>query len=323
MKDLITVFAYCPDNHRKKILQDLLNQIQPIRDRFEIMVVAHSPISDLSYDLVDHFYYDSSNKLLDDFDVRKKHWFSNRPIFHVNSTLVYPPSTHLAIYSLLYYTFNFSKFKGFNKVHCLEYDINLTDLNLLDDVNSTLDSYDTVMFKRERDGWLYGTYFAFTMNDFPEDYFLYDEERILNQLRNSETKMTESITDKLLTPNDRTIKLEPLSKLDPTNIFQKVDSHNNNELMWCVPLCDKSSDMVYFFVYNNIGGNYDVDVIVDGKHTNIKTNCLNCWETKPLGNIHEISEIMVLVNKKIVKHVRLNDENRDMFKKYNFIENIV
>jgi len=63
MKDLISVFAYCPDNRRKKVLQDLLNQLQPIRDRFEIMVVAHSTISELSYDLVDHFYYDSSNKL--------------------------------------------------------------------------------------------------------------------------------------------------------------------------------------------------------------------------------------------------------------------
>ena len=77
MKDLISVFAYCPDNFRKKILQDLLNQLQPIRDRFEIIVVAHSPISELSQDLVDHFYYDSCNKLLTDFDVRKKHWYSN------------------------------------------------------------------------------------------------------------------------------------------------------------------------------------------------------------------------------------------------------
>jgi len=283
MKDLISIFAYCPDNRRKKVLQDLLNHLQPIRNRFEIMVVAHSPISELSYDLVDHFYYDSSNKLLDDFDVRKKHWFTNH-LFDINSTLVYPASTHLAIYSLLYYTFNFSKFKGFNKVHCLEYDINLTNLTLLDDVNSTLDSYDTVMFKRERDGWLYGTYFAFTMNDFPDEYFVYDEEKILNQLRDSETKMTECITDKLLTPNGRTIKLEPLSKQ---------------------------------------GGEYDVDIIFNGKHFNIKTSCLDCWYLEPLGDINDINEILVLVNKEIKKHIILNDENRDMFKKHNFIKDII
>jgi hypothetical protein len=322
MKDLITVFAYCPDNHRKKILQELLIQLQPIRDKFEIMVVAHSPISELSYDLIDHFYYDSSNKLLTDFDVRKKHWYTN-DIFDINSTLVYPASTHLAIYSLLYYTFNFAKFRGFNKVHCIEYDINLTDLNLFDDVSSTLDDYDTVMFKREKDGWLYGTYFAFTMNDFPEEYFVYDEEKILNQLRNTETKMTESITDKLLTPNGRTIKLEPLFKLDPTNVFQKVDNHMNDELMWCVPLCDRYSDMVYFFVFNSKGGEYDIDIIVNDKHLNINTNCLSCWYKRFLGDINEINEILVLVNKKIKKHIILNDENREMFRKYNFIEDRV
>ena len=53
MKELISVFAYCPDNHRKKVLQDLLEQLQPVRDKFEIMVVSHSQISELSYDLID------------------------------------------------------------------------------------------------------------------------------------------------------------------------------------------------------------------------------------------------------------------------------
>jgi len=256
-----------------------------------------------------------------DFDVRKKHWFSNH-LYDINSTLVYPASTHLAIYSLLYYTFNFSKFKKFNKVHCLEYDINLNNLDLLDDVNSTLDNYDTVMFRRERDGWLYGTYFAFTMNNFPDDYFVYDEEKILNQLRNSETKMTECITDKLLTPNGRTIKLEPLSKLDPTSVFQKIDNHMNNELLWCVPLCSNSTDMMYFFVYNDKGGDYDVDVVINNKHLNIKTSCLGCWYLEPLGDIKDIDEILVLVNKEIKKHITLNDENRDMFRKHNFIKDI-
>ena len=270
MKELISVFAYCPDNHRKKILQDLLAQLQPVRDRFEIMVVSHSSISELSHDMVDFLYYDSSNKLLTDFDVRKKHWYSNH-LFDINTTLVYPPSTHLAIYSLLYYTFNFAKFRGYKKVHCLEYDINLDDINLISDVNNTLDTVDTVMFQRD-DTWIYGTYFAFTMNNFPEGYFIYDEEKIINELRNSETKMTERITDKILTPNGRTILFEPLSKLDPTNIFQKVDNHMNDDLMWCVPLCDINSDIIHFFVYNEKGGEYDVNIIVNNNHihTNIK-----------------------------------------------------
>ena len=32
MKDLISVFAYCPDNKRKKVLQDLLDKLKPLKE---------------------------------------------------------------------------------------------------------------------------------------------------------------------------------------------------------------------------------------------------------------------------------------------------
>ena len=54
MKDLITVFTYCPDNERKKVLQELLGKIQKLRDKFDILVVSHSPISEISYDDIDY-----------------------------------------------------------------------------------------------------------------------------------------------------------------------------------------------------------------------------------------------------------------------------
>ena len=43
---------------------------------------------------------------------------------------------------------------------------------------------------------------------------------------------------------------------------------------------------------------------------------------EPLGDIKDIDEILVLVNKEIKKHITLNDENRDMFRKHNFIKDI-
>ena len=61
MKDLISVFAYCPDNKRKKVLQDLLDKLKPLKDRFDILVISHSPISEISYDDIDYFYYDKNN----------------------------------------------------------------------------------------------------------------------------------------------------------------------------------------------------------------------------------------------------------------------
>lgn len=318
MKDLITIFSYCPDDKRKKVLNDLLEKLQEFRNRFDLLVVSHSRIFEMSHELIDYFYYDSNNKLLEDFDLRKKHWFSNE-IFDINTTFVYPPSTHLAIYSLLYYTFNFAKFKNYKKVHCIEYDINLSVPSLIDDVNQTLDEFDTVMFKGEND-WIHGTYFAFTMLNFPDEYFTYNEEKILDTLRKTETKMTEAITDKLLTVNNRSIKFESLSKLDPSRVFQKVDNHQNNELTFCVPLCDRHSDKVYLFVYNEKGYDCSVDVIVNNAHLNLKTSEPRTWSLRYLGEINEIENITILVNKKIKKQLFLNETNRNEFRKYNFIE---
>ena len=318
MKDLITIFTYCPDNKRKKVLHELLDKLKNLKDSFDILVVSHSPISEMSYDNIDYFYYDKNNKLLYDFDLNNNFWFKTST-FSLNSTTVYPKSTHLAIYSLLYYTFNFANHKQYNKVHCIEYDINLTDENLIVDVNNSLDKYDTVMFERE-DGWIYGTYFAFNMNNFPENYFKYNEEDILNILRNSDSRMTENITPIILRPNGRTILLEPISKLDPTGIFQKIDNHNNDELNWCVPVCDTKSNNLYLFTYNKEGKEFNIDVIYGEKHVHLKSKNKHVWNLTSIGTIDEINEIRILINGEIKKEIFITNENKETFKKYNLIE---
>jgi hypothetical protein len=318
MKDLIVIFNYSPDNNRKKILQELLDKLKNLRDRFDILVVSHSSISEISYDDIDYFYYDKNNKLLYDFDLNNNFWFKTNT-FKLNSTTVYSKSTHLAIYSLLYYTFNFANHKQYNKVHCIEYDINLTNENLIVDVNNTLDDYDTVMFERE-DGWIYGTYFAFNMNNFPDDYFKYDEENILNILRDSDSRMTENITPIILRPNGRTILLEPISKLDPNGIFQKVDNHNNDELNWCVPVCDNKTNNLYIFIYNTTGKKFNIDVLYNEKHLHLKSEHKNVWNLTSIGDIDEVNKIQILVNGEIKKEISITEDNKETFKKYNLID---
>lgn len=318
MKDLITIFCYCPDNKRKKILQELLEQLKDIRDRYDILAVSHSQISELCYDNLDYFYYDKNNTLLHDFDLNNNFWFKSDS-FYLNSTTVYTKSTHLAIYNLLYYTFNFAKHKKYNKVHCIEYDINLTNENLFDYVSNCLDKDNTVMFQRQ-DGWIYGTYFAFNMDKFPEHYFTYDEQNILNVLRDSDSRMTENITPLILTPNGRTLHLEPLEVLDPSGVFQKVDMHSNDELNWCVPVCDKSSNDLYIFVYNNNGGEYRIDVINGEKHVQIINKHKSTWTLTPIGDVENTEKIIIMINGVIKKEVTITEKNKETFKNYNFVE---
>ena len=318
MKDLITVFTYCPDKKRKKVLQDLIDKLQNLRNDFDVMVVSHSKIPDLCYDNIDFFYYDKNNTLLYDFDLNNNFWFKTES-FYLNSTTVYTKSTHLAIYNLLYYTFNFAKHKQYNKVHCIEYDINLTDESLFSYVNNILDTKNTVMFQRE-DGWVYGTYFAFNLENFTDDKFIYNEEEILETLRNSDSRMTENITPIILTQNGRTIQLEPLSILDPTGVYQKIDMHSNDKLNWCVPVCDKNSNELHLFIYNNNGGDYKIDCLNGEKHVQIINNSKGTWSITPIGDINTTEKIIIIVNNDIKKEITLTEKNKEKFKKYNFVE---
>ena len=163
------------------------------------------------------------------------------------------------------------------------------------------------------------TYFAFTMNNFPEDYFKYNEETILKTLRDSDSRMTENITPIILQANNRTILLESISKLDPTEVFQKIDNHNNNELNWCVPVCNVKTNELYLFTLNKEDKQFNIDVLYGEKHVHLKSKNKNVWNLTLLENIDNVSELKILINGRIKKEIFITDENKETFKKYNFI----
>jgi hypothetical protein len=311
MKDLITIFNYSPDNKRKEILHNLIVRLQSIRDEFDILVVSHSPISDISMGLVDYFYYDSNNELISDFDLTNKFWFRESE-FVVNSSLVYPISTHLAIYSLLYYTFNFSFHRGYKKIHFIEFDINLEDINLIDKVNEDLNDNDTVLFHGDNE-WALGVYFASTLNGFNVERFKYDRESILKQLTQSDSRMTERVTPVILC-KDRKVKYRSVYEINKSD-SQLNDEHKNSDLRWVVPVVIQHTNEVNFFIYNEIGNNHIVDLFVDNQHWffNIN-NGAGIWNLTHIGDLNEINEILIFVDKKMVNKINFNDENRDTFK---------
>jgi len=311
LKDLITIFNYSPDNKRKEILHNLIVRLQSIRDEFDILVVSHSPISDISMGLVDYFYYDSNNELISDFDLTNKFWFRESE-FVVNSSLVYPISTHLAIYSLLYYTFNFSFHRGYKKIHFIEFDINLEDINLIDKVNEDLNDNDTVLFHGDNE-WALGVYFASTLNGFNVERFKYDRESILKQLTQSDSRMTERVTPVILC-KDRKVKYRSVYEINKSD-SQLNDEHKNSDLRWVVPVVVQHTNEVNFFIYNEIGNNHIVDLFVDNQHWffNIN-NGPGIWNLTHVGDLNEINEILIFVDKKMVNKINFNDENRDTFK---------
>lgn len=317
MKDLIAVFTYCPDDERKRILYSLLEKIQKLRHKYEIIVVSHSPIPDISYELIDFFFFDSKNTLLTDFDQTNKFWFRDDSLA-INSSLVYPYSTHLAIYRLIYFVLNFSKFFGFHKVHMIEYDIKMDDLFLIDEVNDLLQSEDNVFFGNQE--WITGVYFATNIQKWEPEETLFREEFILDKLKEVENRMTEFVTPKIFGNNYRKINYLDVSKIDKNLKCQFIDQHKNWDLKWCVPLLELNTDNLYFFVFNEMGGEYIIDLFVDNKCSSYRINQDGSWFIVPIGNFNQIKSIQIFVNKKLKMDINFKETNRVSFRENNFFQ---
>jgi hypothetical protein len=315
-KNLITIFTFCPDFERKKILQDLINSLQSKRESYDILVVSHSPISDLSLDMVDFFYYDKENPLLKDFDTTNRFWFRGDNIM-VNTSLVYPFSTHLTIYRLMYFTMNFAKFMGYKKTHYFEYDIKLDNIELIDEINSKLDEVDNIMFK-EDDGWIWGMYFATNNETLNLSDFSYDEKKIIEDLKSIENRMSEYVTPLLITRNGRNIHYYNIDKIDKEKICKKVDKHFNNETNWCVPIVEEDKDFLSFFIYNEKGLTSDIDVFVDGFYYGFKTPSKGTWTLNNIGYLSQVYKVEIFVDKILRNKILFDESNREDFRKNNF-----
>lgn len=317
MKDLVCVFTYCPDQKRKEVLFELLKKLQEIRDKNDILILSHSPIPEMCYTLCDYVFVENENHLIESFEHRNKFWF-NTEILSIESSLVYPPSTHYAIYSLIHSGLSFANSRGYIKMHCIEYDINLDDITLIEHVSVKLNDYDNVMFMADN-GWVFGTYFAFKTNNFPNDYYKHNKKNIIDSICVTTNRMTESYTPKFLSVNNRKTYFESLEKLDKFEIYQKIDNHNNMELNWCVPVYSERDDIVYFFMFNEKGGEWDVDILFNNNHKSISIYEKSRWLLEPLCKLKELKKITILLNKKVKYSISFDENNINQFVEHNKI----
>ena len=311
MKDLIVIQTYCPDSKRKLALHSLVQNLQKIRDKYDIMIASHSPISELSMEYVDYVYIDNDNYLITDFDLTNRFWWTNKN-FSVASSLIYTHSTHYAIYSLIHYVLNFSKFRNYKKIHFVEYDVVL-DTDLIDRVSKKLDTYDNVIFSE--DGLkMAGGYFAIKTNNFPKIYYTHNKEFILNDLREIDNKMTEDYTIKFIKINDRSTYKFKMSYV------RTIDSHENDGLTWCVPIWIRHTDRLELFTFNEFGGKYDIIIDCDGKYNTLASTKKGEWSLNPLGNINNIKNIKININGVLKRNIDLNSENIEKFKGDNYLQ---
>jgi hypothetical protein len=316
MKELIAVSTHCPTLEKRKVLLELLLGLQKYRDKYDLLLVSHQPVSETICELVD-IIYDRFNDILEDFELTNSFTFENSD-FLITSSLVFPRSTHLAVYTMVYNSINFAKFNGYRNLHYVEYDLMPENLQIITEASLKLMEYDSFFVHDFETDWTHGPYRAFRVDNLQIEYPM-SKEKIINELRESHSKHTEHIFSKLTAVN-RTIHYYDVKKLKTQfGKIDLIDSHNARGLNWVIPVYNAYANKLSLFIYNEHGEDHTISVTVNGNLQNYPCPQKHYWSMSELCDISYPIKIQITIDSILSKSIELTPENIEAFKNKNSI----
>lgn len=325
MNDLIMITAFCDTKEKENALRNLVNQIHSQKDNFDLMIVSHTVIPEDIAEKCDYQFYDKKNELLYDYDMRSKPWFSpneNRPILSVFTGFF---NTHLAIWRMIILGNSIAKNCGYRKVHHIEYDTSINDFGELIENSTLLESYDSITYNKTEknvDDILFGTYQAYRLDSLHEDLFILNENKLKNEILNSDTKSPEGMLFNLL-HNKRNGLVKNKSSLDKNgNEFGLSHGDlNKNHTAWCLPYYDRQTKKLCFIIWNMEGRVGVSAQIIYNNNTvsNIDNILPGHWRIIDIDDFVNAETLTVLLDNKI-RNVFSFKENSESFKQNSYRE---
>jgi len=323
MKDLILITAYCPDDYREDVLRNLVNSLD--NESFDLMVISHTPIPLDIQKKVDIIFYDKKNEILTDWDLINQPWFSPGNGKKIQSGLLSKKNTHLAIWRMLILGFSTAKNLGYNKVHHIEYDCEINNMNELIDNSAQLNDYNSIVYIDKQPNIspiLFGSFQSYFLPNIPEKLINLDEEWIKQSIRNASSKSPELMLQKLLEEKGKVLYKDRNDLEKNGNKFGIVDGQmENNFIPWGVPFYDRSTNEVGFIVWNTQNKNgvkHQIIINSNQIHNTISTS-FNNWRMEFLGNLDSIESLLIIENNKIRDNISLKtQEDKETFKKMSF-----
>ena len=321
-KDLILITAFCNNDRKTSTLRNLVNSIKE-SEKFDILISSHSPLPSDIVALTDYFFYDSKNILLTDFDLRSAAWFN--PLDGngvITSIFVGAHSTHLAVWRLVIFGNKIAKSIGYNKVHHIEYDTKIDNVDELIENSKLLDSNDAVIYTIDDDyhhkGLFLGSFCSYRLDTLAPMIIEYDEESILNMIRSTNIKTAETFLKKLLI-TDKKFFEKKITNFKKNGMQFGLSKNKPEYPAWCIPYYDTASNKLNFIVWNAEGfQNLNVKLVYNNlsiyNFTNVNPNE---WRTAELGNYDESEELIVLVNNK-VRNIYDFTKIKDTFKIHSY-----
>ena len=304
MKDLILISAYCNTKEKEDILRNLVTQINTQSQNLDLMVVSHTPIPLDIQDKCNYSFYDSKNELLYDWDLRSKPWFdpsNQRPILSIFTGFY---NSHLAIWRMIILGNSLAKNLGYNKVHHIEYDTQISDFKELYENSVLLEDYDSIYYNKTEyvvSDILFGTYQAYRLDTLHPELLELDEEFLKDKIRNSNIKSPEGMLQDLLI-NGKKYLVKNKSLLDVNNNHFGLSHTVPSTPAWCLPFYDRKTNELNFIIWNSEGiENLNVTLIYNNTHIfTVKDLGPNTWKIINLdSNFDNAQNLITLVNDKI------------------------
>lgn len=325
MKDLILITAYCPDEHRENTLRNLVNSLYRFKDIFDTLIVSHTPIPLDIQKKVNYCFYDSKNEILTDWDLLNQPWFNPNDERRIQSSFLSGKNTHLAIWRMMILGFSLAKNMGYDKVHHIEYDCKIENVDEFNDNSKILNEFDSVIYidsKETVDDILFGSFQSYLLPTLDKFLINLDESKIVEMIRHSSTKSPELMLQKILEEGGKVFKKDRNNLEVNGNNFGIIDGQVGVKFIpWAVPFYDELDDTVGFVVWNtkNQNGVEHIIIVNNNRIINVPLTLLDHWKLVNIGKINEIQNLLIIENGEIRNKFRLTTEEEiEIFKKSSF-----
>lgn len=311
-KDVVLVTAYTPDDKRMGYLIELISFLSDHNK--DIILLSHSPnIPEFVIKKCKYFTYSSENKLIDLDELR---FFSSREteFLSYGSKYMYPfvPSTFLAIYNMIYLGSVIAKSLQYDIVHYVEYDCDFDNIKLINFSNEKLsEGSDSVIILDDQNN-MHGGFFSYKLNGFEFSDFIFDEDKMIEQLKN--VVITEGFTQHFFLKNKKIFKIY-YDQLENLGYKKTKYGRIRQNIPYVFPVSFDNRIKVIHDNWNPIVEKLVV-VLNDEKVFRVETSP-GTYNLIDVSNIEEVKKITLIVNDNIEKIYDFSSEE----KKKNILSN--
>jgi hypothetical protein len=205
---------------------------------------------------------------------------------------------------------------GYQNIHHIEYDCELSDVNLIKEHSNLLESYDSVIYTNtgKEDGFLYGSFKSFKVSSLPDNFKNYNRDFIKNEISKINPAALEFLTKRIFMNSGKVLFKD---KNELGNRFKGGEYFYNRNLHYTFYYNPDDESLNLF--YKGFDFEEKITVIVNKQkvvNLDIKPNH---WYVRPLGTFDEINHVRIDNSVKIIFEKNFDQNEREIYKNKSFI----